>query len=122
LTRVRPDARIISLETSITRRGAFVPKGINYRMSPENAVSLVSADIDCCVLTNNLISIGHAGLFDTLESRACLRIESAGAGLDIDQASEPAALDLCQSSVHQEPAACSGFGPPTLSSPIYPPE
>ena len=69
-------------------------------MSPENAVCFLCADIDCCVLTNNHISIGHAGLFDTLESRACLRIESAGAGLDIDQASEPAALDLCQSSVH----------------------
>ena len=63
-------------------------------MSPENAVCFLSADIDCCVLTNNHISIGHAGLFDTLESRACLRIESAGAGLDIDQASAPAVLDL----------------------------
>jgi poly-gamma-glutamate capsule biosynthesis protein CapA/YwtB (metallophosphatase superfamily) len=95
LTRVQPDVRIINLETSITRRGAFVPKGINYRMSPENAVCLVSADIDCCVLANNhIFDWGHAGLFDTLESLERLRIESAGAGLDIDQASAPAVLDL----------------------------
>jgi poly-gamma-glutamate capsule biosynthesis protein CapA/YwtB (metallophosphatase superfamily) len=95
LTRVQPDARIVNLETSITRRGAFVPKGINYRMSPENAVCLVSADIDCCVLANNhILDWGHAGLFDTLENLERLRIESAGAGLDIDQASAPAVLDL----------------------------
>ena len=95
LTRAQPDVRIINLETSITRRGAFVPKGINYRMSPENAVCLVSADIDCCVLANNhIFDWGLAGLVDTLESLERLRIESAGAGLDIDQASAPAVLDL----------------------------
>jgi poly-gamma-glutamate synthesis protein (capsule biosynthesis protein) len=95
LARVQPDARIINLETSITRRGAFAPKGINYRMSPENAVCLASADIDCCVLANNhILDWGHAGLFDTLEILERLRIESAGAGLDLDQASAPAVLDL----------------------------
>jgi poly-gamma-glutamate synthesis protein (capsule biosynthesis protein) len=85
LTRMQPDARIINLETSITRRGAFVPKGgINYRMSPKNAVCLVSADIECCVLANNhILDWGHAGLFDTLESLERLWIESAGAGLDM---------------------------------------
>ena len=41
LTRAQPDVRIINLETSITRRGAFVPKGINYRMSPERRLSRV---------------------------------------------------------------------------------
>jgi poly-gamma-glutamate capsule biosynthesis protein CapA/YwtB (metallophosphatase superfamily) len=95
LTRAQPDARIINLETSITRSGAFVPKGINYRMSPQNAVCLVSADTDCCVLANNhILDWGHTGLFDTLESLERLRIESAGAGVDIDQASAPAVLDL----------------------------
>ena len=41
LTRAQPDVRIINLETSITRRGAFLPKGINYRMSPERRLSRV---------------------------------------------------------------------------------
>src|ERR1700740_2702252 len=48
--RMRPDARIINLETSITRSEDYVPKGINYRMSPENAECLKAAAIDCCVL------------------------------------------------------------------------
>jgi poly-gamma-glutamate synthesis protein (capsule biosynthesis protein) len=64
-------------------------------MSPENAASLVAADLDCCVLANNhILDWGHTGLFDTLESLERLRIESAGAGLDLDQASAPAVLDI----------------------------
>jgi poly-gamma-glutamate capsule biosynthesis protein CapA/YwtB (metallophosphatase superfamily) len=53
LNRVRPDASIINLETSITHSDAYIPKGINYRMSPENAECLLAAGIDCCVLGNN---------------------------------------------------------------------
>jgi poly-gamma-glutamate capsule biosynthesis protein CapA/YwtB (metallophosphatase superfamily) len=95
LDRAQPDVRFINLETSITRRGAFVPKGINYRMSPENAVCLVPPDIDCCVLANNhILDWGHTGLLDTLETLERLRIESAGAGLDLDQARAPATLDV----------------------------
>jgi poly-gamma-glutamate synthesis protein (capsule biosynthesis protein) len=95
LHRAQPDVRIINLETSITRRGAFVPKGINYRMSPENAVCLVPPDIDCCVLANNhILDWGYTGLIDTLETLERLRIESAGAGLALDQASAPATLEI----------------------------
>jgi len=36
LNRTPADARIINLETSITRSATFEPKGINYRMSREN--------------------------------------------------------------------------------------
>src|SRR6266545_2275320 len=53
LNRAQPDARIVNLETSITRSEDFVPKGINYRMSPEDADCLAAATIDCCVLANN---------------------------------------------------------------------
>ena len=34
LNRARPHARIVNLETSITRSEDYLPKGINYRMSP----------------------------------------------------------------------------------------
>ena len=34
LNRARPDLRVINLETSITRSEDYLPKGINYRMSP----------------------------------------------------------------------------------------
>ncbi len=95
LHRAQPDVRIINLETSITRRGAFVPKGINYRMSPENAICLVPRDFDCCVLANNhVLDWGHTGLIDTLETLERLRIRSAGAGRDLDQACAPASLDI----------------------------
>jgi poly-gamma-glutamate capsule biosynthesis protein CapA/YwtB (metallophosphatase superfamily) len=95
LERAQPDARIINLETSITRRGEFVPKGINYRMSPENAVCLVPPEIGCCVLANNhILDWGCTGLIDTLETLERLRIQSAGAGLDVGQASAPATLDI----------------------------
>jgi poly-gamma-glutamate synthesis protein (capsule biosynthesis protein) len=51
--RARPDVRIVNLETSITRSNAYDPKGINYRMTPENAGCLAAAGIDCCALANN---------------------------------------------------------------------
>src|SRR5687768_12386434 len=53
LQRAQPDARIINLETSITRSTDPAPKGINYKMSPDNTPCLTAADIDCCVLANN---------------------------------------------------------------------
>ncbi len=93
--RMAPDVRIVNLETSITRSDAFVPKGINYRMSPENAVCLRAADIDCCVLANNhVLDWGRSGLLDTLEVLRRHHIHVAGAGRDAAQANAPAVLDL----------------------------
>ena len=37
----------------LTRRGRPEPKGINYRMSPENFPVISAAGIDCCMLANN---------------------------------------------------------------------
>ena len=68
--RMRPDARIINLETSITRNEDYASKGINYRISPENAACLKAAAIDCCVLGNNhVLDWGRRGLLDTLAPR-----------------------------------------------------
>src|SRR3970040_1005590 len=36
LDRMAPDARIVNLETSVTTASEPWPKGINYRMHPEN--------------------------------------------------------------------------------------
>jgi poly-gamma-glutamate capsule biosynthesis protein CapA/YwtB (metallophosphatase superfamily) len=93
--RMAPDVRIINLETSITRSEAFVPKGINYRMSPENAKCLIAAEIDCCVLANNhVLDWGRSGLVDTLQVLEQHHIHVAGAGRDVAQASAPAILDV----------------------------
>ena len=65
--RMQPDARIINLETAVTRSNDRANKGINYRMSPENAECLAAAKIDCCVLANNhVLDWGRAGLLETL--------------------------------------------------------
>jgi len=93
--RLRPVARIINLETSITRSDDYVPKGINYRMSPENVDCLKAAAIDCCLLGNNhVLDYGRRGLLDTLETLARLQIKIAGAGRNLREASAPAVLDI----------------------------
>jgi poly-gamma-glutamate synthesis protein (capsule biosynthesis protein) len=96
-TRMRPKARIINLETSITHSEDCAPKGINYRMSPANAACLTAAGIDCCVLANNhVLDWGHRGLLDTLETLSHLRIKAAGAGHNLREASAPAVLDIAE--------------------------
>ncbi|ASY72840.1 Capsule biosynthesis protein capA (plasmid) [Sinorhizobium fredii CCBAU 83666] len=93
--RVQPDLRVINLETAITRSNDRAPKGINYRMSPENASCLAAFFVDCCVLANNrVLDWGVAGLFDTLATLDRLRIATAGAGRDLDEASKHAAFDI----------------------------
>jgi poly-gamma-glutamate capsule biosynthesis protein CapA/YwtB (metallophosphatase superfamily) len=95
LNRMRPDARIINLETAITRSDDYARKGINYRMSPENADCLSAADIDCCALANNhVLDWGRSGLLETLAALQRLKIKAAGAGRNAFEAAAPAALDL----------------------------
>ena len=95
LNRVRPDASIINLETSITHSDAYIPKGINYRMSPENADCLLAAGIDCCVLGNNhVLDWERTGLLESLATLERLGIKSAGAGRNQAQARAPAVLPI----------------------------
>lgn len=95
LERASPAARIINLETAITRRGRPEPKGINYRMAPEHVRCLEEAAIDCCVLANNhVLDWGREGLCDTLEALDGAGIARAGAGRDAEEALAPAVLSL----------------------------
>lgn len=95
LDRMQPDARIINLETAITRSDDCARKGINYRMSPENADCLSAAGIDCCVLANNhVLDWGRSGLLQTLAALERLKIKAAGAGRNVVEAAAPAVLDL----------------------------
>jgi poly-gamma-glutamate capsule biosynthesis protein CapA/YwtB (metallophosphatase superfamily) len=95
LARMAPDARIVNLETSITRSEDYAPKGINYRMSPDNAGCLKAAAIDCCALGNNhILDCGRQGLLDTLATLERLPIATAGAGKNLAQAAAPATLDI----------------------------
>ena len=96
LDAARPDARIINLETSITRRGEHdSQKRIHYRVSPENAACLAAAHVDVCTLANNhVLDWGQPGLFDTLDTLDRLHIHRCGAGRDLDEAVRPAVIDL----------------------------
>ena len=97
LERMQPDARIINLETAVTRSHDRANKGINYRMSPENAECLAAAKIDCCVLANNhVLDWGRAGLLETLTTLQKLNVKAAGAGRNDHEARAPAVLNLAK--------------------------
>lgn len=93
----RPDISIINLETAVTRSCEPVPKGINYKMHPENVPVLAAAGTDCCVLANNhVLDWGMSGLLETLETLEAAGIPLAGAGRNNQEASAPAVLDIAE--------------------------
>jgi poly-gamma-glutamate synthesis protein (capsule biosynthesis protein) len=95
LERAAPDARIVNLETSVTRRGECDPaKGISYRMNPDNVACLTAAKLDCCTLANNhVLDWGQAGLLETLDALDGAGLRRAGAGRDLAEAAAPAATE-----------------------------
>jgi poly-gamma-glutamate capsule biosynthesis protein CapA/YwtB (metallophosphatase superfamily) len=96
LEEIRPAARIVNLETSITRSDNFWPgKGIHYRMHPENVEVLQAAAIDCCVLANNhTADLGFRGLIETLQTLRRAGIKFAGAGETAAEAAAPTILEV----------------------------
>jgi poly-gamma-glutamate synthesis protein (capsule biosynthesis protein) len=95
LARIRPDARIVNLETAVTSSDVPWPgKGINYRMHPKNVPALTAAALDCCVLANNhVLDWGHGGLAETLVSLRDAGMIVAGAGRNAVEAAAPAVLE-----------------------------
>lgn len=89
-----PELRIINLETSVTADGQPWPgKGIHYRMHPRNIGCINAADIDFCSLANNhVIDWGYDGIEETLGTLKEAGLQFAGAGLNLQQAVEPAKL------------------------------
>lgn len=95
LARAAPDVRVVNLETSVTRSDDWEPKGINYRMHPENVSCLTRAGIGCCVLANNhVLDYGRRGLVETLDTLHGAGMKTAGAGRDAAQARSPAVIQL----------------------------
>jgi len=93
LRRERPAAFIVNLETSISTTGDPWPKGINYRMHPENLPALRAADVDCCVLANNhVLDWDRPGLLQTLAALDGAGIGHCGAGADAEAAAAPAVI------------------------------
>ncbi|MEU2615485.1 CapA family protein [Micromonospora sp. NPDC007271] len=96
LDALRPDVRIVNLETSVTGRGEYAPgKGIHYRMHPGNLACLTAARLDVCALANNhVLDFGPTGLTDTLDALRAAGVSTAGAGRDADEAWRPALVPL----------------------------
>jgi poly-gamma-glutamate capsule biosynthesis protein CapA/YwtB (metallophosphatase superfamily) len=93
----KPDVFVVNLETAMTHSENFLAKGINYRMSPENAECLAAPGINCCVLANNhILDWGEAGLIDTVATLEKLKIKNVGAGRDLICAETPAVFDVGQ--------------------------
>lgn len=95
LERRKPDLRLINLETAVTRSAEPTPKGINYRMTPENFPVITAAGIDCCSLANNhMLDWGRRGLLDTLNALARAGVRPVGAGRDVREAAAPAIVAI----------------------------
>jgi poly-gamma-glutamate capsule biosynthesis protein CapA/YwtB (metallophosphatase superfamily) len=111
-----PDARVINLETSVTRGGGFAPgKAVHYRMSPANLPAVTVARPDVCVLANNhVLDFGQPGLAETLDALAAAGLAAAGAGRAAAQAWQPAAVPVPGGGrllIFACGAACSGIPP-----------
>ncbi|GAA2447650.1 CapA family protein [Streptomyces macrosporus] len=96
LDEAAPDARVLNLETGVTRSDDFAPgKGIHYRMDPDNLPCLTAVRPDVCVLANNhVLDFGRTGLAETLDALADAGVAVAGAGRNADAARRPAAVPL----------------------------
>jgi len=108
-----PDLRIVNLETSITADGTPEPKGINYRMHPDNTPALAAFRPDACVLANNHIADwGAESLTDTLDALAAAGLAHAGAGRNAEEAARPLLLELNDARLRLFAVACPSSGTP----------
>jgi poly-gamma-glutamate capsule biosynthesis protein CapA/YwtB (metallophosphatase superfamily) len=96
LDEIKPDVRVINLETSVTTSSDFAPrKAVHYRMHPANIGCITASGPDVCALANNhVLDFGHRGLADTLRVLTDAEMRCAGAGLDVEQARRPAMVDV----------------------------
>ncbi|MFJ3308809.1 CapA family protein [Streptomyces sp. NPDC086549] len=114
LEEAAPDARIVNLETSVTRSDAFAPgKEVHYRMNPANVPALLVARPDVCVLANNhVLDFGRTGLAETLDVLSGAGLRTAGAGRNVAQARAPVAVPVGRGGrvlVFALGASCSGI-------------
>lgn len=109
-----PDVRVINLECAVTRSNDFAPgKAVHYRMEPSNLPCVTAFRPDACALANNhILDFGRTGLTDTLHWLADAGLAAAGAGRDLAQAQQAAAIPLPDGGralVFSCGAACSGI-------------
>ncbi|MFY0990765.1 CapA family protein [Halomonas sp. C05BenzN] len=90
-----PALRLINLETAVTTSDDAQPKGIHYRMHPDNVGVLEAAEVDGCVLANNhVLDWGPRGLLETLGVLSRAGLHPVGAGHDLQEARAPACFPV----------------------------
>ncbi len=96
LDHLAPEARVINLETSVSRSADFMPgKPVHYRMSPANLPALEAARPDACALANNhVLDFGRTGLQETVDALAGAGLQPVGAGRNAAEARRPAAIPM----------------------------
>jgi len=120
-----PDVRVINLECAVTRSNDFASgKAVHYRMEPANLPCLTAFRPDACALANNhVLDFGRTGLTDTLHWLEDAGLAAAGAGRDLAQAQQAAAIPLPKGGrvlVFSCGATCSGVPPTWAAGPGRP--
>jgi poly-gamma-glutamate capsule biosynthesis protein CapA/YwtB (metallophosphatase superfamily) len=93
---VKPEVRIVNLETAVTSSDTPWPdKEVRYRMHPDNVGCLTAARIDACAIANNhVLDWGRNGLRQTIDTLRAAGIATAGAGADETAAAAPASIPV----------------------------
>ncbi len=87
------DFNIINLETALTYSSNRVNKTFNFKTSPDNVKSLLSANVTVANLANNhVLDFGEEGLLETLSTLDKAGIRHVGAGKNIGDALAPIIL------------------------------
>jgi poly-gamma-glutamate synthesis protein (capsule biosynthesis protein) len=95
-----PDLRVVNLETTITKSEQYLPKGINYRMNPQNIEVLKVLGVDACALANNhILDWGEESLLETITVLENNRIKPVGAGKNVNEAKKPAIFNLQEGNI-----------------------
>lgn len=93
----RSDAVIANLEAPITESDEHPHRGwkfFHFKAKPEAIDILRVAGVRfVCLANNHTLDYGESGLFDTMRALDEAGIGHAGAGRDVDEASEPRMLD-----------------------------
>lgn len=83
-----------NLEAPFARTGTKFEKTFNFKVPPEYVSGLIRSGIDVVTLANNhILDYGIEGLKNTLIVLDSLGLAHCGAGLNRDQANEPAIID-----------------------------
>lgn len=90
------DLTIVNLECALTeaeKEWSGVPKAFYFRATPQAVHGLLDAGVDMLSLANNhILDFGPEGLIETLHHLDEHGIRHAGAGVDIDDARNPAII------------------------------